>query len=99
MDISVVGVAAAVSLESDQSMADVRIALGAVAPTPIRAGAAERLLTGRRMDDRLLAEAGSVAAGEAQPVDDVRASVAYRRHLVNVLTQEALRNAIENARS
>jgi carbon-monoxide dehydrogenase medium subunit len=51
------------------------------------------------MDDRLLAEAGSVAAGEAQPVDDVRASVAYRRHLVNVLTQEALRNAIENARS
>lgn len=98
MDISVVGVAAAVSLDPDQTIAEARIALGAVAPTPMRAGAAERLLNGRPVDGNLIAEAGSAAAAEAQPVDDVRASVAYRRHLVNVLTQDALRKAIENAR-
>jgi carbon-monoxide dehydrogenase medium subunit len=99
MDISVVGVAAAVVLEPDQTIGQARIALGAVAPTPMRALAAESRLAGRQLDDRLLAEAGSAAAGEAQPVDDVRASIAYRRHLVNVLTQEALSRAFENART
>lgn len=99
MDISVVGVAAGVALEADQTISQARIALGAVAPTPMRAITAERLITSHQMDDRLLAEVGSAAASEAQPVDDVRASIAYRRHLVNVLTQEALSRAFENART
>ncbi|MCI0398958.1 MAG: xanthine dehydrogenase family protein subunit M [Chloroflexi bacterium] len=99
MDISVVGVAVVVTLDADKTIREARITLGAVAPTSIRAGAAERVLNGRLPEDSLLAEAGSVAAGEARPVDDVRASVAYRRHLVNVLTQDALRQAIDNAES
>lgn len=97
MDISVAGVAAAVTMEQDGIIRQAKIALGAVAPTPIRAWAAEDLLTGQLPADSLLAEAGSAAAGEARPVEDVRASVAYRRHLVNVLTQDALRQAIMNA--
>ena len=98
MDISVVGVAAAVTLKDDKSIRHARIALGAVAPTPIRAWAAEDLLTGQMPADSLFAEAGQAAAREAKPVDDVRASVAYRRHLVNILTQDALRQAIMNVK-
>jgi carbon-monoxide dehydrogenase medium subunit len=94
MDISVVGVAAVVTLGSDGTILDGRLALGAVAPIPMRAPNAERLLAGRRAEDSLLAEVGRTAAAEAQPVDDVRASAAYRRHLVGILTQEALRQAL-----
>jgi len=97
MDISVVGVAAAVKLNPDKTIGEARIALGAVAPTPIRAAKAEQLLIDRLPDEAILAEAGSAAAGEARPVDDVRASVAYRRHLVAILTQDALRQAIDYA--
>jgi CO/xanthine dehydrogenase FAD-binding subunit len=96
MDISVVGVAVVVTLNADNTIREARIALGAVAPTPIRAHVAERLLTGRQPTDSLLAQAGSAAAQEARPVDDMRASVAYRRHLVNVLTRDSLRQALEN---
>jgi len=69
---------------------DVRLVLGAVAPTPIRARAAERLLAGRRLADDLIAEAGQVAAGEARPITDVRASAEYRTALVEVLSRRAL---------
>jgi carbon-monoxide dehydrogenase medium subunit len=96
MDISVAGVAAVVTLDGDKTIQEAQLALGAVAPTPIRAHKAERLLKGHPPEDDLFAEAGVVAAEEAQPVDDVRASVAYRHHLVNILTQDALRQALAN---
>lgn len=98
MDISVVGVAAAVSLNPDGTIGQARIALGAVAPTPMRARDAEGLLNGRSPSEDLLATAGDLAAAAAQPIEDVRASVAYRRHLVKMLTQQALQQAIEGAR-
>jgi carbon-monoxide dehydrogenase medium subunit len=96
MDISVVGVAVLLTLGAGKRIHEVRIALGAVAPTPIRAHAAERLLEGQLPEDDLFAEAGTAAAEEARPVDDVRASVAYRRHLIRILTQDALRQALAN---
>lgn len=96
MDISVAGVAAVVALGADMTIWEARLALGAVAPTPIRAHKAERLLIGHPPEGDLFAEAGAAAAEEARPVDDVRASVAYRRHLVNILTQDALSQALAN---
>jgi carbon-monoxide dehydrogenase medium subunit len=95
MDIAFVGVAAAVDLESgDGVIREARIALGAVAPTPIRAPRAEQALRGERLTDAALEEAGRLAAEAARPISDVRASAEYRREMVNVLTKRAVRHAL-----
>jgi carbon-monoxide dehydrogenase medium subunit len=67
-----------------------RIALGAVAPTVIRAPAAEAYLAGRAVSADAIEEAGRIAATEAKPISDFRASAGYRRHLVAVLVKRAL---------
>ena len=99
MDISVVGVAAVVTLAPDKTIQRAKIALGAVAPTPIRAPSAEDLLIGQKLTDSVLAHVGAAAASEASPVDDVRASVSYRRYLTNMLAQDAVRLAAANVDS
>jgi carbon-monoxide dehydrogenase medium subunit len=94
MDISIVSVA--VSVVSQQSSvnskqcADVRIVLGAVAPTPLRAKQAEEILRGKELTEERIREAARVAASEAQPIDDVRGSAWYRREMVEVLTRRQL---------
>ena len=99
MDIAFVGVASVVELEgSDGVVKSARIALGAVAPTPIRAQEAEAKLAGQRLTDELLAEAGRLAAQAAKPISDVRASAEYRREMVDVLTRRTLKQAVEIAR-
>lgn len=87
MDIAIVGVA--VSAKSPDGE-EVRIVLGAVAPTPVRARQAEALLCGREWNEALIAQAARVAAGEAQPIDDVRGSAWYRREMVEVITRRQL---------
>ncbi|MFU0504520.1 FAD binding domain-containing protein [Pseudaminobacter sp. NGMCC 1.201702] len=97
MELATVGVA--VSLEQkDGKCRDIRIALGAVAPTPIRARKAEALLRGRAIDAVLLAEAAETAMLESTPISNVRASAAYRREMVGVLTRRAIGYAMETAR-
>ena len=70
-----------------------RIALGAVAPTVIRAPKAEAYLAGRKISAEAMAEAGRIAATEAKPISDFRASAEYRRDLVAVLVKRALASA------
>jgi CO/xanthine dehydrogenase FAD-binding subunit len=93
MDLAVAGVAAAVTLDPEGTIVRARIALGAVAPVPMRATRAEAMLPGQTLTDELLQEVGMVAAQEAQPIDDLRASAEYRSHLVDVLTRRAVRGA------
>jgi carbon-monoxide dehydrogenase medium subunit len=70
---------------------EVRIALGAVAPTPIRARYAEERIQGQPIDGKIADEASQVAAHEdAQPITDIRASAEYRRAMVAVLVKRAL---------
>ena len=76
-----------------------RIALGAVAPTVIRALAAEAHLEGRAITAEAMAEAGRIAASEARPISDFRASASYRRDLIAVLTRRALANAYARAKA
>lgn len=90
MVISVVSAAFVLQLDGTSRVADVRIALGAVAPTPIRCPAAEALLLGQRPEAALIDQAAAVAAAAARPIDDVRASAAYRRHGVDVLVRRGL---------
>jgi CO/xanthine dehydrogenase FAD-binding subunit len=75
-----------------------RIAMAGVGPTPLRAPAAEALLQGRTLDEGAIAAAARAAAAAAQPADDLHASGAYRRHLVEVLTRRALTAAVARAR-
>ena len=79
-------------------VADVRIALSSVAPTPLRARAAEAWLRGRPASEDSLAEAARLAAEETRPISDVRASAAYRRSLARVLALRTLREAVALAR-
>ena len=87
MDIAVVNVAVAMTLAPRTGKCeDVRIVLGAVAPTPMRALKAEMLLRGEKLTADLVAEAAAVAGAEARPISDQRASAEFRRELVRVLT-------------
>lgn len=98
MDIALAGAAAAVTLDKKGTIKEARLALGAVAPRPMRALEAEKILKGRTPTDELLQESGALAAREAQPIDDLRASSEYRKHLVEVLIPRALKGAIARAR-
>jgi CO/xanthine dehydrogenase FAD-binding subunit len=85
---------AAASFWIDRSMfVEPRIALGAVAPTVIRAPEAEAYLAGRAVTPQAMAEAGRIAATEAKPISDFRASAGYRRDLIAVLVKRALAGA------
>lgn len=96
--LAVVGVAAAVKMQGDV-FADVRIALGAVAPVPLRARAAEDALRGKPATEENFAAAGKLAVQAAKPITDIRGSAEYRYHLVDVLTRDALRTAIERGKA
>jgi len=76
-----------------------RIALGAVAPTVMRALQAEAYLEGREITPEAMTEAGCIAVGEAKPISDFRASAEYRRDLIAVLTKRALENAYAQAQA
>ena len=91
--LAVVGVAAAVTMAGDV-IEKVRIALGAVYPTPVRAYQAEEFLTGKTWSDELLMHAGEESACCSLPISDMRASAEYRREMVKVFTRRALKRAI-----
>ena len=97
MDIAVVGVGSTIALDGDRC-ADVRIALGAVAPTPVRAKGAEEALRGQAVTPDLIEHAARMAAEDARPISDVRGSADFRRHLVEVLTRRTLTVAWDKAK-
>jgi CO/xanthine dehydrogenase FAD-binding subunit len=93
MDLAIVGVAAVVTVE-DGFCNDIRIALGAVAPTPIRARRAENMIRGQKLSDEVIERAARIAAEECHPISDHRASAEYRCDMVEVLTKRAIQQAI-----
>jgi carbon-monoxide dehydrogenase medium subunit len=99
MDIAVVGVGASVVLdESGERFISGRIALGAVAPTPLFAVEASRLLSGQPVSDETLRRAAEAAQQAISPIDDMRGTREFRRHLTGVLVQRVLAAAVERAR-
>jgi len=94
MDLAYVGVAVTLTLsEGEQKCESVRIALGAVSPTPMRARSAEGVILGHPLTEAAAKQAGVEAARECKPISDVRASAEYRREMVRVNTTRALMNA------
>jgi carbon-monoxide dehydrogenase medium subunit len=98
MDIAVAGAGAWIALTEDLGeIAAARIALGAVAPTPLLVADAAASLIGKAPTEEAFAEAASMAQKVADPITDVRGTAAQRRHLVGVLTRRALRGAVRRA--
>jgi carbon-monoxide dehydrogenase medium subunit len=99
-DLATVGVAVSITLASGDGICqDIRIALGASAPIPMRAKQAEEVLRGKKITDNLLKEAGEVASTEAQPISDIAASEEYRRELVRVLVARIGKEALARAKA
>ncbi|MGD9765714.1 MAG: xanthine dehydrogenase family protein subunit M [Candidatus Binatia bacterium] len=95
-DFALAAVAATVTMNGGKC-AEARISMAGVGPNPLRASEAEGLLKGQQLDEGLLKKAAAAAAKSADPSNDVHASADFRRHLVDVLTQRALKAAVERA--
>ena len=99
MDIAVCNLAASVQLSDDRTtFSAARIAVGAVAPTPLYVEAAGAALVGQPVSAESIARAADAVAAAATPITDMRGSVAQRRHLAKVLTTRVLETAIQRAR-
>ena len=96
MDIATLGVAVICKLEGE-NFAEVRIGLGVAGPTPLRCLEAEEYAKGKTISNATLAEIGKLAVKSAKARTSWRASKEYREHLVEELTQRALRIAVVNA--
>lgn len=99
MDIAVVNAAAAVVLSADgQTFQSARIAIGAVAPTPLYVAAAGAALAGQPVSDATIAKAAEAAQAAATPITDMRGTIEQRRHLVGVLVRRTINTAVARAR-
>jgi CO/xanthine dehydrogenase FAD-binding subunit len=96
LDISTIAIGFAAQRDTEGRLHQVRLALGAVAPTPMRARRAEALLEGKALDPALAEAAARSAADEAQPIDDVRASAWYRKELIHNVTRRMLGDAVRH---
>jgi carbon-monoxide dehydrogenase medium subunit len=94
-DYATVSVAATLRLAADGTVADVRVALGAAGPTPVRARAVEDALRGARPEAKRIADAAALVDADIAPFDDVRGSAAYKREMARVLTERALVSLVE----
>jgi len=105
MELATVGVAVTLTLQEcwgrfanpAYRCKEVAVVLAAVAPTPLRARAAEARLRGESLTEEAIAAAAEAAAEECRPIGDVRASADYRREMVRVLVRRALEQAMEEA--
>jgi aerobic carbon-monoxide dehydrogenase medium subunit len=97
VDKPCVGVCVRLTLGNKDELNTVRIALGCVAPTPLRAGKAEKILSGKRFSSELLEQAAATAAEECSPTSDLRGSEKFKRGIVRVLVRRAAEQAYERA--
>jgi carbon-monoxide dehydrogenase medium subunit len=94
LDLAIVGVAAFLRLDPNKQICgEAKIALGAVAPTPIRAPMAEEILIRKEINEVLAGEAGKAASVVCHPISDMRSSLEYRCNMVEVLTKRAVLEA------
>ena len=96
-DFATAAVAVQLTLRPDGACEQTGIGLTNVGLTPIKAEQAQASLRGKRLDDTTIAQAARLAAAAAEPAQDLRGSVEYKKDLVRVLTARALRKAAERA--
>lgn len=100
MDIAVVGAGVAVQLDESRSkFVAARVALGAVAPTPLYIPEAGAALVGKPVNATTIAEAAKIAQAAARPISDMRGTAEYRKHLSAVMARRAIELAVERAKA
>jgi CO/xanthine dehydrogenase FAD-binding subunit len=97
MEIAVVGAAATVKLDGGRRVEDCRVTLTAVAPTIVRATAAEEALRRQQPSIEAIRRAGDAARKHASPIDDVRASASYRLTTTAVIARRVIEIALARA--
>jgi carbon-monoxide dehydrogenase medium subunit len=96
MDLALVGVAVYLKLDKGKNLCkEARIALGAVAPLPIRVPAAEAMLVGKKIDEAQIQAAAQASSMQCSPISDIRATLEYRCSMVEVLTKRAIETALQ----
>jgi aerobic carbon-monoxide dehydrogenase medium subunit len=98
MDIAVVGAGVALTLDAAGVCTHARVALGAVAPTPLLVAPAAQALIGTRVDDKALGALAAAASAACKPIDDKRGTVAYRVQVSGVMARRAAAIALERAK-
>ncbi len=99
LEIALVGVASSIKLDPESgAIADARICLGAVGPTPLLALQAGKEMVGEQPSPALFVRAAEVARSEAKPIDDFRGSAAYRLDLIEVMTRRTLETSVARAK-
>jgi len=98
LGIAKVSVAVVVTMDDKYtSITDVKIVLGAVAPTPVRAVKAEDMLGGKAIEEKLIESASEMAMEAAKPISDIRCSAGYRMEMVKVMVNRAIRQVTISA--
>ncbi len=90
MEITIASVAARLTYGEEDICQTARIALGAVAPTPLRVLEAEKILEGQKLTTKILDSAAEIVRRSISPISDVRASAEYRREICGILVKRAL---------
>ena len=98
MDIAVAGAGVSVTLDDEGVCTAARVAIGAVAPTPLLVPEAAEALIGTKLDESALQAAGQASSAASSPITDRRGTVEYRRHVVGVLTKRAAAIAAQRVR-
>jgi len=99
MDIAIVGVGAAVTLDKDRShFQEARLALAAVAPTPLYVEAAGDFLAGKEITEKVIQEAAAIAQEAARPIRDLRGTIEQRKQLIAILARRAIEQSIIRAK-
>ena len=98
MDIAVVGSAVCLTLDDGGTVTAARVALGAVAPTPVLVPDAAAAFVGSTLDDEAMAQAAAAASAACNPINDKRGTIEYRTKVAGVLTRRAAQIAYDRAR-
>jgi len=96
-EIAIANIAVSAELENEMCK-DVKIAMGSVAPTPLRMKKTEEVLRDRRITDELIRRAAQTASNEIQPISDIRASAEYRRGITKFLIKQAFESIMRRSR-
>jgi len=94
-DYATVAVAVVMKLGSGGTCEDIRIGLGALGPTPLRAPKTEAALKGKKLTDKIVADAAALVRDEVDPLDDIRGSAKYKREMARVWTERAIKSLIK----
>ena len=97
MDIAVVGVGAAVTLDNDGNCTSVRLALGAVAPTARLVKTVAPILIGHKLNEKTLGQLGTTVRASCDPIDDKRGTIEFRTHVAGVLAARTIKIAWQRA--